>query len=153
MIKFLFVADSREHKFLNYRKPIDKAFPFTIDIVVIRGAKIYNLVGPTICKLNSYSASDRVVVQLAVGINDLTAFQYDVTHKHRVLNPSNHTAESVFHELDQFKSTILTARPNTLFTLTTIPPVSFAKFQSTKSYACQSFQKRIFRLSSTITTR
>ena len=132
MTKFLFVADSRGHKFSNYSKPVDKAFSFTVNFVAIRGAKMYNLVGPTIRKLNSCNASDHIVVQLAAGINDLTAFQYNVAHERRVLKPSNHTAESVFQELNQFKSAIQTARPNTLVTFATIPPMSFAKFQSSK---------------------
>ena len=133
MIRFLFVADSRGHRFVNYPKPEDKAIPLaSLDFVVIRGAKIYNLVGPTIRKLNSYSSTDRVVVRLAAGINDLTAFQYDATHEYRVLKPSNHSAESLFRELDNFKRAIQTARPSAIVSFTTIPPMSFYKFQKSK---------------------
>ena len=132
MIRFLFVADSRGHKFATYRKPEDKAFPLALDFVIIGGAKIYNLIGPTIRKLNSYSASDRVVVRLAAGINDLTAFRYDLTHEYRVLKPSNHCAESLFFELDNFKRAIQTARPYALVSFATIPPMSFCKFQESR---------------------
>ena len=132
MIRFLFVADSRGNKFSKYSKPKDKAFHFTIDFITLRGAKIYNLVGPTIRRLSSYGAKDVVVVRLAAGINDLTTFVYDVTHEYRVLKSSNHTSDSLFQELSNFENAILTARANTLVTFTTIPPASFAKFQTSK---------------------
>ena len=141
MIRFLFVADSRGNKFSKYSKPKDKAFHFTIDFITLRGAKIYNLVGPTIHRLSSYGAKDIVVVRLAAGINDLTTFAYDLTHEYRVLKSSNHTSESLFQQLSNFENAILTARANTLVsnlflhalvTFTTIPPASFAKFQTSK---------------------
>ncbi len=107
-------------------------FSFTAEFITLRGAKIYNLVGPVINKLKTYSSSDKVVTRLAAGINDLTTFVYDSNHEKRVLKPSAHTADSLFTELLKFKEAILTARPKTFVVFTTIPPVSFSKFQTSK---------------------
>ena len=48
------------------------------------------------------------------------------------MKSSNHTSDSLFQELSNFENAILTARANTLVTFTTIPPASFAKFQTSK---------------------
>ena len=116
MIRCLFLADSRAHNFIKYPKLPDYAF--TVDLITIRGAKIYNLVGPAIRKLQSYNTADQTIIRLAAGVNDLTAFVYDSLHEKRVLKPSQHTADSLFSELLKFKEAILSARPNTIVLFT-----------------------------------
>lgn len=135
MIRCLFLADSRAHNFNKYPKLPD--YSFTVDIISIRGAKIYNLVGPGVRKLHSYNTSDQIIVRLAAGVNDLTTFVYDSLHNKRVLKPSQHTADSLFSELMKFKEAIISARQNTIVLFTTIPTASLAKFQNSKKLRVQ----------------
>ena len=72
MIQCLFLADSRAHHFIKYPKLPDYAF--TVDLISIRGANIYNLVGPAKRKLQSYNTADQTIIRLGAEVNDLTAF-------------------------------------------------------------------------------
>ena len=123
----IFVADSRAHSFDKYAKPAD--FHFGIDFIIRRGAKVSDLVRPTLAKLRSYSQQDRLIIKVAVGINNLTKFIYDPTHRRRVLTRSSLDANSLLALLEDFRAQVVSTRPNSIVSFCTIPTASFAKFQ------------------------
>ena len=67
-IHHLFVADSRAYSFDQYTPPPSNA---CVDFVIQRGAKIDDLILPTLTKLRSYDPSHFTIIKLAAGINDL----------------------------------------------------------------------------------
>ena len=126
----LLVADSRAYSFDQYTHP-----PFSnlsVDFVIQRGAKIDDLVLPTVTKLRSYDPLDFTVIKLAAGINDLTEFVYTVHSRSKVLKKSDLSLDGFFARLYRFKQQIQACRPLTIVSIVTIPLASFSKFQASR---------------------
>ena len=86
-VRQLFVADSRAFLFDHYSRP--PSCNLNVDFVIIRGAKIDDLILPTLAKLRSYSDSDVIIVKLAAGIYDLTVFTESTHSRAKVLQKSD----------------------------------------------------------------
>lgn len=130
-VRQLFVADSRAFSFDQYPRP--KSCNLDLDFIIIRGAKIYDLILPTLAKLRTYSKSEFVIIKLAAGINDLTVFTDSPHSRAKVLQKNDLCLDGLFAKFNHFKQQVLGCRATVIVSFVTIPPASFAKFQASKS--------------------
>lgn len=117
------MGDSRLWGVDNYAKPKD----VNIEFVLRRGAKIEELVDPTVdlLKEQRFKAADIVVVKVAAGINNLTFID---SHKSgREISRSSTTDLALFNKIKDFKQKIKEVCPNALVGFATIPTLSFKK--------------------------
>ncbi|KAJ8048288.1 hypothetical protein HOLleu_00541 [Holothuria leucospilota] len=131
----LFVADSRAYSFDRYTQPHvpgEGSVQVRVHYVIKRGARVADLLEPTLSKLRQWREDDFIVTRVAAGINDLTELFSLPTHTKRVLRRSAVTSSDLVREFSQFKSACLRLRPKCIVIFTTIPPASFSKFQLSK---------------------
>ncbi|MES9885082.1 MAG: hypothetical protein ABW185_29925 [Sedimenticola sp.] len=122
----LFVGDSRAHGFDRYDCPQK----VTVHFVIKRGARVDDLVAPTLTKLQSLYSYDIVIVKIACGINNFT--QFVKRNNVKDLVESAATERSVFNELVEFKKAIKHCCPKALVGFVTIPTLSFVKYRDTR---------------------
>ena len=68
-VKFTFVADSQAYFFDHYSAP--SGCQVAVDYVIRCGATISDLIPPTSARFHQYSESDRIIIRLAAGMNDI----------------------------------------------------------------------------------
>lgn len=132
------MADSRALNFEHYGQPSQ----FKTHYVVERGARIRDLMQPTIAKLRTIHRDTTVVVKIAAGINDITRIVR--TEHDKFLRPSTRSADEIFIELCTFKDLLKRERRNILVGLVTIPTVSVRKYAEINGYRATEELERDF---------
>lgn len=117
----IIVGDSRLAGFQRYSSPTDLQLKF----VIRRGARVADLVEPTLEAVRAVRGANILIVKIACGINNFTEF---VTHPNgRELTYAGVTGDHVYSELKELKREIKEIKPKALVGFVTVPTLSFAK--------------------------
>ena len=120
----LLIGDSRSYGFSRYKQPKK----LNTDYVVVRGAKVEDLVAPSLEKVKNTRSDLPIFVKIACGINNLTKFK--VHDGGKELKPSECPSSELIGKLASFKKKIKEIRPDSLVGFVTIPTLSIEKYNT-----------------------
>lgn len=121
----ILISDSRAINFEYYnRQSFNK--DVQLKFVCKRGAKINELLNESIEAVQSIPSSDQLIIELAVGINNLTELTGQGPQKS--LSNSVETPDSVLADLLNLKRSLKTLRTDAIVGIVNIPNLSFLKY-------------------------
>ena len=118
----LVVSDSRGKKFGDlYQEFQDGGNRYEFDHICVRGAKINDLIEPTIERVKDEFSKRYIIIKLAAGINDLTK---------KEIGLANITPQEVFRKLTYFKTCVKEYHRRSVISYCTVAPANLVAQQS-----------------------